>query len=308
MPRFDRTALGEALRGVVVPVVTPFGAAGDVDGDAFDRHVDWLVEQGVHGILVADLVGEAWALTLDEKAALFHRAARAVDGRVPVVAKLSETALRSQAALARAARAAGVDAVKAVLPGWPRADDEQACRYLAGAVAEAGLPFMIESNGSDVSVAVLDRLAADPDFVGLEEASLDLDRFALLVERFGGRGPIFGGSEDVLGFHLLLGAAGFMTAAPNFAPRFMIDVWRSAAARPADLLARIARLRRYRRLLAGELRAGRPAFASYAKAALEIIGRPVGEPRPPLRPLSAGERAALADILLDPGGLDLGGR
>ncbi|MFN8521655.1 MAG: dihydrodipicolinate synthase family protein [Chloroflexota bacterium] len=306
MPTRDAADLRQTLRGVVVPVVTPFDDGGGLDEPAFARHVDWLVEQGVHGILVADLVGEAWALTLEEKATLFRAAARAVGGRVPVVAKLSEAALRSQATLAEAARDAGVDAVKAALPGWPRAADDEVHVYLASAVGASGLPFMIETNGWDVSTPVLDRLVTDPLFAGLEEASLDLDRFALLVERYGERGPVFCGSEDVLAHHLALGGAGLMTAAPNFAPALMLGIWEAAVdGRHADVLERCSRLRRYRRLLAAELRAGRPAFASYAKAGLDLIGRPVGSPRTPLRSLTGAEREALAAVLFDPGGLTL---
>jgi len=299
-------SLRHSLRGVVVPIVTPFLPDGDIDEAGFDRHVDWLVSEHVHGILVADLVGEAWALTVSEKAALFQRAVQVVAGRVPVIAKLSETALRAQRMLAEAARGAGVDVVKAVLPAWPATDDEQAYEYLMAAVAPAGLPFMIETSGADVSLAVLSRCAEAPGFIGLEDASLNLDRFTLLVDRFAGHGPVFGGAEDVLACHLLLGGAGFMTAAPNFAPRFMLEAWQAAAeGRHHDVLDHAARLRGYRRLLAPELRAGRPAFASYAKAALDLIGRPVGAPRPPLRPLSTAERDALAVTLSAPSGFAL---
>jgi len=49
--------------------------------------------------------------------------------------------------------------------------------------------------------------------------------------------------------------------------------------------------------------AGFPAFVPYTKAALEILGVPVGPPRPPLSSLSAAEKALLAQVLTEVVGL-----
>ncbi|MHB1414948.1 MAG: dihydrodipicolinate synthase family protein [Chloroflexota bacterium] len=304
----DAAALRNRLVGVMVPLITPFAANLDVDWDAYDRHVEWLLAEGVRVLLAADLVGEAWALTMEEKALLFQRTARVARGRAVVVAKISEPALRSAAALAIMARDAGVDAVKVTLPAGIRPADEETLAYLLQAALPAGLPFLVESNGDDVSLGVLDRLVERPDFVGVEEAGQSLDRLQTLVERYGTDVPVICGAEDVLGWALLSGAAGFMTASPNFAPSFMADL--AEAGRAADAvqtLALFGRLRRFRALLRADLAAGRPVFASYAKAALVLLGRPVGPPRPPLRPLTRAETAALAAVLGEELGLPVAG-
>ena len=287
-------------RGVIVPLVTPFAEDLEIDWDAFDRHVERLLAAGVSALLVADLVGEAWALTVGEKVELFHRAARAARGRATLVAKISEPALPSATVLGRAARDAGIDAVKVILPGGIRPTPAAALDYLLAAAEPADLPFLVETNGAEVASSVLDRLAERPDFVGIEETSLDLDQFQTLVERYGSRVPVYCGAEDVLGPELVVGAAGFMTATPNFAPEFMLDLWAAASAGDCGrLLALSARLRRYRRLLRPELAVGRPAFVTYSKAALDLLGQPAGPPRPPLQPLGQAEREELAAVLRD---------
>ncbi len=286
------------LRGVTVPVVTPFDSGLAIDWATYDRHLKWLLAQGARGLLAADLVGEAWALTLDEKAALVERTVQVAQGRALVVAKLSEPALKSAAWLGLSAARSGADAIKVVLPRGVRPADAEAYEYLVGAADPSGLPFLVESNGTDVSFALLDRLAEHPRFGGIEETTQDLERVRELVERYGQDVPVLAGSEDALGFTLLLGVAGFMTATPNFAPAFMLALWEAAEAGDAtQVLERYARLARFRRLLRPDLQAGHPVFASYAKAALDLSGHPVGPPRPPLRPLSSEERARLADVL-----------
>lgn len=300
--------LRRRLRGVMVPLVTPFTNDLEIDWPAFDAHVTRLLSCGITVLIPADLVGEAWALLPDEKARLFERTVRLAGGRASVVATLSEPALPGMARLAQAARAARVDAVKVALPaepGGPGALDE----YVQAAGPASGLPFLLETNGAGVPLELLDRLVEHPGLAGIEETSLDLDRFDALVQRYGGRVPIIAGSEDVLGFTLLLGAAGFMTASPNFAPAFMGALWTAGAAADAPrTLDLYRRLRRYRRLFEAELRAGRPMFVSYTKAALDLLGHRAGPPRPPLRRLTTAEREALQVALREALGLGLPGR
>ncbi|MGH9201024.1 MAG: dihydrodipicolinate synthase family protein, partial [Vicinamibacterales bacterium] len=194
----DSRDLRRKLRGMMVPLVTPFTSSFDIDWPAFDEHVARLLSCGIDVLIPADLVGEAWALTFDEKVMLFERTVRLAAGRATVVAKLSESAVPSALRLARAARSVGMDAVKVVLPTVSEehgAIDE----YVQAAGPASGLPFLVETSGAEVSVALLDRLTEDPGFVGIEETSLDLDRFDGLVERYGSRVPVIAGAEDVLG-------------------------------------------------------------------------------------------------------------
>jgi 4-hydroxy-tetrahydrodipicolinate synthase len=214
------------------------------------------------------------------------------------VAKLSEPTLAGQVRLAERAVAAGASAIKLALPHQFRAqDDAVAVEWLLAPARATGLPFMVESDG-DLTIQVLDRLCEEATFLGFEETTRDPIRFFDLVRRYGERVAVIAGSEDVLAFTLLAGAQGFMTATPNFAPAFMRDML--AAARAGDALRVMplfASLREFRALFWDGVRRGVPLFASYGKASLALLGRPVGPPRPPLRPLTKDEVAALRGVL-----------
>jgi len=297
--------MDEQLRGMTVPLVTPFTASLAVDWRAFDAHVERMLAAGVTALLPGDLVGEGWALDTDERLALVQRTVELAGSRAIVIAKVMETSLPAAARFARAARARGAHAVKLILPSEARVTPALE-EYVGATGPDSGGPFLVETDGGSLPLALIDRLAAQPEFVGIEETSLDLDRFDLLVERYGQQGKVIAGSEDALGFTLLLGAAGFMTATPNFAPAFMRALWQAGSRGDVrETLERYRRLRRYRRLFQAELRAGRPMFASYTKAALELLGHPVGSPRPPLRRLTDAERDTLREILGAEFGLEL---
>lgn len=297
--------LRQRLRGVMVPFVTPFTDALEIDWPAFDEHVARLLSCGITVLIPADLVGEAWALQADEKAGLFERTVRLAGGLATVIAKLSEPTLPGVARLARATRSAAVDAVKVALPAGT-GDHAALEEYVQAAASASGLPFLVETREADAPLGLLDRLVEHPGLVGIEETGLDLDSFDTLVQRYGARIPIIAGSEDTLGFTLLLGAAGFMTASPNFAPAFMNALWAAGAAADAGrTLDLYRRLRRYRRLFEAELRAGPPMFVSYTKAALELLGCRVGPPRPPLGRLTPAEKDVLRRTLREALGLDI---
>jgi 4-hydroxy-tetrahydrodipicolinate synthase len=118
--------------GVGVALATLFEDGGEVDVKATADFAANLVDLGIRGVVVAGSTGEASALTAEERVALVTGTRRAVPAGVPVIAGTGGASARQAAALTRAARAAGADAVLALCP--PRNNDP---RPYYDAVAEA---------------------------------------------------------------------------------------------------------------------------------------------------------------------------
>ena len=55
------------LRGLIVPMDTPFKENGDLNDETLRRFTNWLVQQGVHGLYPVSACGEAPRLTFQEK-------------------------------------------------------------------------------------------------------------------------------------------------------------------------------------------------------------------------------------------------
>ena len=72
--------------GSIVAIVTPMTDAGEVDFAAWDRLLDWHVEQGTDGIVVCGTTGESPTVSLAEAVELTQRAVARVAGRIPVIA------------------------------------------------------------------------------------------------------------------------------------------------------------------------------------------------------------------------------
>ena len=68
----------ERLKGIYIPLPTPFTDTGAVDEDAVLALTDFYVEAGVHGLFVLGTFGQGPALTPDER----KRTAKIVIDRV----------------------------------------------------------------------------------------------------------------------------------------------------------------------------------------------------------------------------------
>ena len=103
--------LDEQAKGVYVIAASPFTETGAVDLDSVDSLTDFYLGQGVHGMTVLGVMGEAPKLTDSEQAALMERYLKRVDGRVPVIVGVSNPGIDNLASLAKASMDAGAAGV-----------------------------------------------------------------------------------------------------------------------------------------------------------------------------------------------------
>eukprot|EP01136_Pigoraptor_vietnamica_P000621 Opistho-1_new@26162 len=81
--------------GVFPAVTTKFLPNEDLDIAAMERHFEFQIQAGVHGLVTGGSLGEASTLSLEEKLEVAATALRVAAGRVPVLANVSETSTRA---------------------------------------------------------------------------------------------------------------------------------------------------------------------------------------------------------------------
>ena len=81
-------------QGIFPAVTTKFHADESIDAEGTARHIDFQIRNGIHGLVTCGSLGEASTLTLEEKLQVAKIALEAADGRVPVLANVSETSTR----------------------------------------------------------------------------------------------------------------------------------------------------------------------------------------------------------------------
>lgn len=276
--------------GVFPAATTQFDAALDVDLGATRRVQAALIRDGVDGLVLMGTVGEGNSLSAAEKRKLLEGAVETSEGRVPVIAGVSELTTAAAASFARDAARIGVSGLM-VLPAMVYVPTPAELEHHFRAVADASaLPIMLYNNPPsyrvNIDLPTLERLASVPTIVALKESAPDSRRFTDIINAFGERYVLFAGLDDVVFEALVLGARGWVSGLSNVFPAESIELF-SAVTR-GDL----PRAREIYRWFMPLLHLDSDSDLVQAiKLAEELMGRGSERVRPPRLPL-AGERRA----------------
>ena len=111
------------FKGSITALITPF-KDGKVDERAFQRLVEWQIDQGTHGLVPCGTTGESPTLTHDEHRRVVELCVEAAAGRVPVIAGTGSNSTAEAVELTRHAKSAGADGVLVVTPYYNKPTQE----------------------------------------------------------------------------------------------------------------------------------------------------------------------------------------
>jgi len=159
----EKQKFDEGSYGIYVIAATPFTETGAVDMGSVDTLADFYLDEGVHGMTVLGVMGEAPKLTDSEQIALLNRYLQRINGRVPVVVGVSNPGIDNVVSLSKASMDAGADGVMvAGIPGLRT--DEQILTYFEKLFSklDAGTPVCLQdyppTTTVHFSVSVINRL------------------------------------------------------------------------------------------------------------------------------------------------------
>ncbi|NLH47480.1 MAG: 4-hydroxy-tetrahydrodipicolinate synthase [Myxococcales bacterium] len=215
------------FQGVYVATATPFHDDGSFDETAYQKHVEWLVQNGVHGLVPAGTTGESPTLSDEEKAAMFGICVAAAKGKAKVVAGAGTNSTAKSVLAAEKAARAGVDGVLAVNPYYNKPTQAGMVAHFQ-AIAAVGVPVMIYNipgrTGVNMTPEAIAKAAAHPQIVAVKEASgtvaatVDLK---LLAPRL----DVLSGDDGLFLPCLAVGGDGIVSVAANVLPAELVALW-----------------------------------------------------------------------------------
>ena len=104
------------IKGVMVPVLTPLTPNEDVDVKSLVRLVNYLIENGVHGIWAAGTNGEFASLTDKQQVICIKTIVDAASGRVPIIGNISAASTKSTIEIGKAVHEINLDGIAATPP------------------------------------------------------------------------------------------------------------------------------------------------------------------------------------------------
>src|SRR5689334_5200081 len=299
------------LRGIIPAIVTPMTNDGALDLPALKRYVQWLAEQGPVALAVNVDTGEGPHLTLDEKRQTLETVAEVVEGRCLVVGGVAGPSTAQGVANARAAQAAGADALL-VFPisaflGQPL-NPEVPYRYHAAIAEAVDLPLILFQlqpalGGVLFTTEILHRLITIPSVIAIKEASFDAIRFLQVkaaLESASRKITFLTGNDNFICESLILGAEGALLGFSTLGTReqvLMLDaVRRGDIDQARELGARLQPLADV--IFAAPI----TDYRARTKEALKMLGVLENTTvRAPLLPVSAAERETIQRALQSAG-------
>jgi 4-hydroxy-tetrahydrodipicolinate synthase len=283
-------------RGVFPAVTTHFRDDQSLDLPATARHVEALLQAGVHGIIALGTLGENCSLEHSEKRDVLQAVVRQVRGRVPVLAGVAECSTAAACRFADEAARAGADGLM-VLPAMVyKSDARETIAHFRAVAAATELPILCYNNpvsyGVDITPAMFAELADQAKFVAIKESSDNVRRITDLKNVCGDRYLLFCGVDDLVLESVLLGAVGWVAGLVNAFPRENQLLWDLATTGKYDEALRVYRW--FAPLLHLDTHV---KLVQYIKLAMAETGLGAETVRAPRLPLAGKEREEVLAVI-----------
>lgn len=206
---------------VLVAMVTPMTADGEVDWAATEKHVDYIVSNGADGIVVTGTTGETSTLTDAEKIRLVEVSKSVAGSRAKIITGGGSNETAHAIQLYKASEKAGADGVMIVTPYYNKPTQAGVLTHFRLIADSTDLPVILYDipgrAGIAISYDTFHRAAKHPNIVAVKDAKGDLAQASRLLNETDLL--YFSGDDSNVLPHLSIGATGLIGVTANIAPR-----------------------------------------------------------------------------------------
>ena len=219
------------FQGSLVALATPFDGENRIDFGALRRLIDFHIEQGTDGLVIAGTTGESATLEASEHIELIQRAGEYVAGRIPVIAGTGSNSTRQTTELSRAVASAAIDAYLLVVPYYNKPVQEGLYQHFLTIAEAVDKPVMLYNvpgrTVADLLPETLGRLAEHPNVFGIKDATGDMERLSQNIAAVPADFMHYSGDDFTTLEFLKRGGHGVVTVCGNVAPRLSADMCRA---------------------------------------------------------------------------------
>ena len=223
----------DPFRGIFPAALTMFDRDNNLDEDLTAKHWEWLIRQGVDGLVIAGTSGEFIALENHERLRLFRLAIEVAAGRVPLIFGTGHYSTKLTIELSQAAQQLGAAAIIVILPYYQKPSKSAVIRHFRDVRAAVNLPVMLYNNpANSACVDLTPREIAqlvDEDVLHMVKSTYEtvvpVHDLSYLV---GDRMRIFYGSFQAAFEALCAGAHGWISGILNVAPKAALALYQAA--------------------------------------------------------------------------------
>lgn len=289
-------------KGIIPALITPLNRDESVNYTALEKHVDFLINNGVHGIFVTGTTGEFYALSLEEKRRIIQSAIKATNGRVPVYAGTGGITTKECVELTQMAEEEGVDAVSVLTPMFISPSQDDLIVHYKTIAENTSLPVILYNNvprtGVNIAVKTVEKLSQIDNIVSIKDSSgnFDLTSEYIRVTKDNPYFHVLQGRDTHILAGLTYGATGAIAATSNVAPALVVSIYENFI--KGDMKAA---LEAQFNLAPLRMAFSLGTFPMVIKSALDMLGIPAGPCKAPVHDLTVSEKDQLRGVLTQMG-------
>jgi 4-hydroxy-tetrahydrodipicolinate synthase len=283
------------FKGSITALVTPF-RNGAVDSAAFQKFVDWQIQEGIDGVVPCGTTGESPTLSHDEHRRVVELCIEVAKGKVPVIAGTGSNSTDEAIELTQHAEKAGADAALVVLPYYNKPTPEGQYQHFKAIHDATDIPIVIYNvpprTAVDMSVETMARCAKLPRVVGVKDATADLCRPMRTRIAIGKDFCQLSGEDGTSLPFLAQGGVGCISVTANAAPRLTAEMHAAWRAGEVDKAMEInERLMPLHDVMFCETNPGPVKFA------VSLLGHCSSELRLPMAPIAEANCAKVEAVM-----------
>lgn len=285
----------EIFKGAGTAISTPF-EGGEVNYKAYDRLLDYQLDNDIDAIIVCGTTGESATMDSDEKKRLIEHTLEKVDGRAKVIAGTGGNNTKEAIAMSKFADSIGVDGLLVVTPYYNKATQDGLVKHyklIADSVNTPIIAYNVPSRtGVNITPETCKKLSEIPNINAIKEASGNISQVAKIAALCEDDLNIYSGNDDLIIPVLALGGKGVISVLSNVMPFYTHQMVMEYLDGHIDSA---------RQMQLDVLDLCEALFSEVnpipVKEALNQMGFDFGEPRMPLTPMSRDKAKVLTKSL-----------
>ena len=286
------------FHGAASDLIAPFNEKGKIDNELLKDEVNFLIANGVTGLFVNGLAGEALMMTTQERLEVLDNAIRASRRRIPIMSNVIFNNIPEAQNFVKQSEDIGADAIIITPPLVYKYSDSALYNHFNSIASSTKLPVYLYNapeTGNKISPELIANLfESTKNFWGYKDSTQDIIHQQTTLRLIGNdrHFELLAGSDAQIVTTMMLGGVGILSLVTSVFPKIIVDVCNAAEAgnwqEAKEIQYKILRIRQ-------ALKIG-PFMAAY-KYVGNLKGTPLGSMKWPLSELSESEKGKVNIIL-----------
>ena len=285
------------FEGIYPPVITPHHDDGSIDKGGFVEMLEFLMDSGVHGIIVGGTTGEYYGQSKEERGMLIKLAKETMQDRLPLIVGIGAMTTAECIEYGEMAKEVKADAILMNAPAYSLPTQLELANHALAIDRAINLPVMLYNypgrTGTTMQAAFFDRVGRSPNFKAIKESTGDINQVHMLARDYSHITLLCGMDDQALEF-FAWGARGWVCAGGNCLPKEHIALYETCVLKNDFNTGRkiMSALMPFMTILE---QSGK--FIQSIKHACRLQGLPTGPVRAPLREMVKEQRRELEVVL-----------